>query len=215
MFDRLPVPRLPHEIGLPLLIVAGIVLLLFGWKLYRVMMVMIVVVAGGLLAAWLARTRGLWVMLAAGLPAGLIGGHLSLTFERYGVFVLGCVAGVAPVFASEAYFFSNHAMYFAALAIGLITGSLAVLFWKPGIILSLSIIGATAIERGVILGAEYFRPGLGEGIVARYNLPLSLAFLGLVLIGVIEQYRLPVLAPKFDTTEQESQGRELTEEAQG
>jgi len=183
------VPRLPEWIGLPLLLVAGVVFLLFGWRLYRVVMVMVVVMAGGLVAAWVVRHWGLWAMLGVGLPAGLVSGILSMHFERYGVFMLGGAAGAAPVLASQAYFFSDHNMYFAALACALIAGSLAVLFWRPGIVFSLSVLGATCIERGIILGAERFRAGLGVRIVTSYNLPLSLIYLGLILLGVIEQYR--------------------------
>jgi len=204
MFGRTPIPRLPPEVGLPLLIIAGIVLLLFGWRLYRLLLVVIAVLAGGLAAAWIVRTRGLWAMLGAGLPAGLACGLLSQFFERYGVFMVGVAAGAAPVFASEAYFFSDHAMYFAALACGLIAGSLAVILWKPAIILCFSVLGATMVERSVFLAAEHFRPGLGVQVISQYNLHLCLSYLALILMGVLVQYRearrvaAPVLTPKED-----------------
>ena len=189
MLHQIKLPHLPQAAGLSLLIVAGVVLLLFGWRLYRVLLVMIVVAGAGLLAAWLVRGMGMWGMLVVGLPVGFLCGLASATFERYGVFAMGCVAGAAPILDSRVYFFSDHSMYAAALATGLIAGSLAVLFWRPGIILCLSVLGAVCVERGALLVSEHIRPGLGEAIIAQNNLALSLILLGLILLGVLVQDR--------------------------
>jgi hypothetical protein len=168
---------------------AGLVLLLFGWRLYRVLLVMVSVCVTGLAAAWAVRRWGTAAMLAVGAPLGALGGLLSRYVERYGVFLIGGAAGAAPVLDSRVYFFSDHTMYFAALASALIAGSLAVLFWRPGIILSFSVLGAVFLERGALLLAEQARPGLGERIVGQYQVALCLTLLGMVLLGVLAQDR--------------------------
>ena len=179
--------RFAPGLGGLLLVVVGLVFIAIGWRLYRVLLVSFGVVALGSVVAWMTRSSGVFVMLALGVPVGIIGGLLSYRFERYGVFVLGGMASAAPVLASEIYFMSNHTMYFSAIAGFLVTGSLAVMFWKPAIILSMCVIGATLVERGVLVVMESLRPGLGLRVAVHHNLLICLVFLGLILVGILIQ----------------------------
>ena len=188
MFEHLALPNLFRGAAGVVLALCGWVFIAYGWRLYRVLLVAVCVAVGGSIAAWLTRGHGKAIMLAVGLPIGTISGLLAVYFERYGVFLIGGMASAGPILASQAFFSSDHTMYFAALAGFLITGSLGVLFWKPAIVLSMSAIGATLVGRGALLLMVACRPSLGRLVLARYNLAMCLTFLGLVLVGILLQY---------------------------
>lgn len=173
-----------------LLAAAGLALLALGWRAYRVLLVAVGVFATGLLVARLVERAGVLAMLAAGVPAGVFGGLLTNRFERYGVFFLGGAASATLVLFHADYFMSNHTMYFSAVLCFLLTGSLAVLFWKPGIILSMCVLGATFAERGTLIVLDTFRPGMALYVAAQHNLAMTTAFLCLVLAGILVQYRV-------------------------
>ena len=189
MLASLTVPPALRGVAAFALPLIGLLLLTFGWRIYRTVLVMCAVIIGGLAAAALARGHGVVLMLAVGLPVGALCGRVALHFERYAVFVIGGVAGALPVLNSYAFFYTNHTMYAVALGAFLIIGSLTVLFWKPAIVFSISAIGAALVEKGLLMIADRLRPGLGYHLIANQNLALCGLFLLLTLVGVALQYR--------------------------
>ena len=175
-------------VGLGLLLAGGgAVCLVVGWRIYRVLLVAFGTLAAGALAASLTSDFGTLVMLGLGVPVGAFGGLLAARIERFGVFVLGGLAGAVPILVNADFFLSNHTMYFAALICFLLAGSLAVLFWKPAIVLSMCIVGATLVERGVMILLEAAQPGLALRVSSEHNLAVTLVFLALLLVGLVTQ----------------------------
>jgi len=179
--------RLMASGGLALL-VCGVVYLLWGWRLYRVLLVATVVVVSGVAAGLVARECDVPPLLAA-MPVGILCGLCAVWIERFGAFVLGGLSLAAPLADARACFASTHVYLFALIAGFLIAGSLAVVFLRPVMILATSVVGACCIERGVLFLASAARPGIGGYLIRVYPAGFVFIFFGLVVVGILYQTR--------------------------
>ena len=173
---------------LVLLAVMGLVYLLLGWRFYRFVLVLTLVLVGGALGAAVADHFGihpLWLALPLGVAAGL----LVVWIERIGAFVLGGLAGAVPVIASQTYFSSATTFNLAVIAAFLIMGSFTVLFLQPMIVLGTSVIGAATIEHVGLLLVARIRPELAYRIVTQFPAVVVGVFFAMVVIGILCQTR--------------------------
>jgi len=142
-----------QQIPPALLISPGALYLFFGWQLYRVTLVVAGAVFGAFVGAGAAHLAALApsgqiVMVVVG---GALVGGLALFVERMALFILGGLAGVALAMLATAMFETEVAFLFWAIMMFLAGGSCAVKFTKPLVIFSSSLLGGTALLRGVAM----------------------------------------------------------------
>ncbi len=144
-------------------IVGGLVLLVAGWKLYRLMVILPGLIIGGLIGMGLGATESeLYAMLGLLLGAAL-GGYLALMVHVVAIFLAGG-AIVAALVASAANTVDPVTLVVAGLVGGAIM--LALYYWL--IVFVTAAIGAAAFGTGV---------GLGPAIIV-----------GLAILGAFVQF---------------------------
>ncbi len=168
-------PDLSHPTPLISLLV-GVLLLLFGRKLFWLFVAAIGFAAGLQLAPHLMHNPPDWMALAAGLVLGLLGAVLAFLVQKIAVAVAGFIAGGHIATSLMAAFVATHAQYSAlSFIIGGIVGAL----------LLLALFDWALIVFSSVAGAEL--------IVSNLHLPTtgaSLVFLGLTIAGIIAQAAL-------------------------
>ena len=183
-----------HAAGPPvagvLLLGIGLLYLLWGWRLYRLVLVITLVLVGGAIGGGVARQFG-WHPLWLGLPFGVIAGLLVAWAERFGAFVLGGMAGVLPVIVSRPYFATPHTYAFAVLAAFLLAGSFTVIYLHPMIVLASAFVGAACMENAVLIVLEAALPGFTYRVVNRYPALMIGPFFAIVVVGILHQTRTP------------------------
>ena len=142
-----------QQIPPALLIFPGALYLFFGWQLYRVTLVVAGAVFGAFVGASAAHFASLapsgQIMMVVG--GGVVVGGLALFMKRMALFILGGLAGTALVMLAAAMFETEVAFLFWAIMMFLAGGSCAVKFTKPLVIFSTSLLGGTAVLRGVAM----------------------------------------------------------------
>jgi hypothetical protein len=82
-------------------IVAGIVLLFVGRKVYWLLVALTGFVVGSVLAAQLFPTQSVWVALVLGLLVGALGAVLAILISKLAVFMAGFLGGGYLVYAGS------------------------------------------------------------------------------------------------------------------
>jgi hypothetical protein len=164
----------------------GLLLLLFGWRTYRVSLVTIGVLIGGGIGTALAALVNLHPLLFA-LPLGILAGVAAVMMEKVGAFFIGGLVGAIPIIVLRAEFQSTAAFYAAAGLGFLIAGIMAIFLWKPVIVVFLSLLGAAFIANGLALTAERLSPGKAEAFVSDHPVLILAAVLLLAVLGVFFQ----------------------------
>jgi len=175
-----------------ILIGGGIVFLFFGWGLYRVSLVSWGVLIGGSIGAGIALglRYGFSIhvpTLVLSIPLGIMMGLIALKLEKVGAFFVGGLCGAIPLLSGRTVLGEGYGIYVAAGLAFLLGGILAVLFWKPMIILSLSVIGAFLVAHGALYGDEAFSSGNLRGIAAAHPYWTATAVGLLTFVGVYFQ----------------------------
>ena len=167
--------RVPTELGTPLLVILGLVLLLFGRKLYWAF----IAIAGFLLgmalgAEWLA-DKEQWVRILAAVLAGLAGAVLAIVVQRLAFAIGGFFAG-GYLAMSLAARLSNggdpHSQIWMIVG-GIIGAIVAAMVLDWAIIVLSSLAGAVAI-------LSPFAPKMSDQV-------LTLVFLLITVIGIVIQ----------------------------
>ena len=163
------------------LAVAGVALLVLGWRLFWLFVGVVGFAAGLKAAQWVFGPQPFWMLWTAGLICGMIGAMLALFFQKLAIAIGGFVAG--STIASHLVLTLGHDPGVWIALIGGVVGavSLYLLFDWALIILS-SVAGATFIIDAI-------------GRHAPYSPVLSAA---LIAAGVIFQARLLIVARKID-----------------
>jgi hypothetical protein len=187
---------IPVKILIPALALAGLLLLLFGWYVYRIAMTAAMVVMGGIGGMWLAQHWG-WPPLPVALIAGLICGILSGAVEKLGAFLLGGSTGVALVYSVRELFQHLHNQYVAEIIAFLVLGALTVIFFRPLVTFIFAALGAICIVHSALIYAESSNPGLGRRIITDYPSAIITIFFILLITGILFQMRgKPAEKPK-------------------
>src|SRR5881392_361586 len=151
----------------------GIVILLFGRKLFWLCVAAVGFAAGVEIAPHLVNEPSSLMALIIALVLGLIGALLALFLQKIAIAVLGFLAGGKLAGAIAAAFLVHYAQYSTIIfAVGGLVGAilLLVLFDWALIIVS-SLIGAHLIQSAIVL------PPSGSTIV----------FIGLAVVGIVVQ----------------------------
>lgn len=165
---RLPIPIIS--------VCIGIAVLLFGRRLFWLLVAAVGFAAGVELAPWLVHEPSSILVITAALVLGFIGALLALFLQKIAVAVVGFVAGGRLAVAIITAFVVQHETTFAlTFLIGGIVGALVfLLLFDWALIVTSSLVGAHLITSAVTL------PQTGATIV----------FIVLTIIGIVVQTRL-------------------------
>src|SRR5713101_1350680 len=151
----------------------GVIILLFGRKLFWLCVAAVGFAAGVEIAPHLVNEPSALLALTVALVLGLIGALLALFLQKVAIAVLGFLAGGKLATAIAAAFFVHYAQYSTIIfVIGGIIGAillLAVFGWA--LIIVSSFIGAYLIQSAILL------PPTGS----------TLVFIGLAIVGIFVQ----------------------------
>src|SRR5213593_2571676 len=151
----------------------GVVILLFGRKLFWLCVAAIGFAAGVELAPHLVQDPSALLSLTIALLLGIIGALLALFLQKIAIAVLGFLAGGKLAGAIAAAFFVHYAQHSTIIFVvgGVIGAILLLVLFDWALIVLSSLIGAHLIQSAIIL------PSSGSTIV----------FIGLAVIGVLVQ----------------------------
>jgi len=151
----------------------GIVVLLFGRKLFWLCVAAVGFLAGVELAPHLVNEPSTLLQLTVAIVLGLIGALLALLLQKIAIAVFGFLAGGKLAGAIAAAFFVHYAQYSTIIFVvgGLIGAILLLTLFDWALIVVSSLIGAHLIQNAIVL------PPSGSTVV----------FLGLAVIGILIQ----------------------------
>ncbi len=136
----LPLPLLP--IG----ILAGAIFLIAGSRIFKVVVIILMFIGGGIFA-YKVSSGNVLIAIAAAVGAGLIAYPLHFLF---GVLLTGLAFG--GVVSQVLYYLTGFPMSVVGFAVGMLLGiALGVIFFKPAIIFTTSMISAAVITLSVLL----------------------------------------------------------------
>lgn len=166
-------------------IIVGLVLLLFGRRLYWLFVAGIGFLTGLALVPDLIPGRPEWLVLAAALVFAIVGAFVAILAQRLTVGLIGFVAGggIGLLLLRALGFGGDAPGWIAYLIAGVIGVALMLALFDWALILLSSLAGANLIVAGV---------------VARFHLPQAIALvllIGLVLVGVVVQAQRPGESP--------------------
>lgn len=155
-------------------IVAGLVLLIVGRKLYWLFVAIAGFYVGIEVAHALVSGQPQWVVWLIAAAAGVIGALLAILFQRVAFALGGFYAGAYLALVAAERFLPGAAGPLTAIIGGLLGAVAAALIMDWAIIVLSSMVGAALIVSSIGLG----------------NLGSLLAYVGLVAIGIIVQAQL-------------------------
>src|SRR6059036_4253456 len=151
----------------------GIVILLFGRKLFWLCVAAVGFAAGVEIAPHLVNEPSPLLQLTVALVLGLIGALLAFLLQKIAVAVVGFLAGGKLASAIAAAFFVHYSQYSTIIFVvgGLIGAMLLLFLFDWALIVVSSFIGAHMIQNAIVL------PPSGS----------TLVFIGLAIIGIFVQ----------------------------
>lgn len=181
-------PQVPPPIAACLMLGAGVILLFYGWRAYKVALVVVGALLGAALGAALARKLHIHPVIVA-LPMALAAGIAALMLQKVGVFLAGGACGLLLV-ASARGMFQNEWGFYVTAALAFTVGALLALYlWRPMITVSLALIGASLIAGGLIAVADMIKPGRATKLVEGHPFWLTAAMIAAAVFGVYFQTR--------------------------
>jgi hypothetical protein len=151
----------------------GIVILLFGRKLFWLCVAAVGFAAGVEIAPHLVNEPSPLLALTVALVLGIIGALLALFLQKIAIAVLGFLAGGKLAGAIAAAFFVQYAQHSTVVFVigGIVGAILLLVLFDWALIVVSSLIGAHLIQSAIVL------PASGSTIV----------FIGLVVLGILVQ----------------------------
>ena len=151
----------------------GVVILLFGRKLFWLCVAAVGFAAGVEIAPHLVHEPSPLLALTVALVLGLIGALLALFLQKIAIAVLGFLAGGKLAGAIAGAFFVQYAQYSTVIFVvgGIIGAILLLVLFDWALIVVSSLIGAHLIQSTIVL------PPSGSTIV----------FIGLAILGIVVQ----------------------------
>ncbi len=176
------------------MLVGGLLSLLYGYRSYKV----VVVVGTALLGAYIGRfflyphLPEKYAMLAP-LGLGLLGALVALPVQKVMVFLAGASVGflsLGPVVAEmiwKAPEGPTPTQYLvAAVAAFLVMGVLALVLFKPVLIIATGMFGATLVLSGMVHMVEAFSETPSD-LYQTYPQELAWTFVGIAVVGAVFQ----------------------------
>ncbi len=156
-------------------LIAGVVLLVFGRRLFWLFVAACGFVAGLSLAPQITTTQPHWKILLIALALGILGALLGLLFERLAIAVAGFLAGAYIAIRMLVVLDLQGALaLWVALVIGGLIGALLL-----GMVFDWSLIGLSSVSGAfLIVDAAHLSPSSGRGFFL---------WVGLLAFGVVVQ----------------------------
>jgi hypothetical protein len=153
-------------------VVAGLTLLLVGWRLYRFGVVLPGFLVGAGCGAWLSyQVLEMWQAAIVGLIAGgLIGALLSIVLHNLAVFAIGAIAAVYILNEVWSLLSDNSPNAILLLVIGIIGGVVLLAMSKHWMILLSSIVGATMLAWGIPTNIWLMFIFFSFGVIVQYSI---------------------------------------------
>lgn len=184
----------------------GVLLLLWGWRFFKPLAILCMIIVGGLLGAAamvLINQPGLWLvgMLGGAVVLGVLAWPLTRILYTLWAMFLGVVLGTAVsaiILVGLNLPELTIVPWIGAIAGALLLGTIMVLFFRPCIILLTSFQGAVIVVQcsvALLLNSPKSRPWITK-VVSEY--PVALLALGLCLfiLGFVFQIRNDLAAIK-------------------
>jgi hypothetical protein len=176
------------------MLVVGLLSLLYGWKLYRVLLVFSVGLAAGCLTWYfLSPHVGQNTALFISAGAGLLGALLAIPIQQTAVFLFGATLGfvsLGPVIADLIWRAPNGptpTQYLIAGGVAFVAmGIFALLVFRPAMIIATSMFGAALVLAAAVHVIEAFSTGK-TNVYGHYPEVMACAFAALMVLGVIVQ----------------------------
>jgi hypothetical protein len=175
---------LPGIVVAAVFLLIGAVLVFWGWRLYRVALVLLGAALGALVGLCLAPELGVAAIFVA-LPLAIFCAILALVFQNAGVFLLGGLWGAYLVLKAPPMFETPAARYLVVALTFLVIGLLAVLLWRPMVTFLIAMCGAALIARAVEFGADQFKPGVAKEWAHQHP---WIVFIALMIVAGIGLY---------------------------
>jgi hypothetical protein len=179
-----------HPVAAAILIIIGVGLLLYGFRIYKGLVIAVYACVGVVLGQMLAEAMGFNTLL------GMIGGAIVLGLLAWPLYMIGWSLLGGAVFAAlgaltAAMFTTSEVGIIAAAGVAAALGiALTILLMRPLIIIVTSLVGATVLVEGA-LALCLLAPDFGDKIIAFVEpRPLAQAILVAVpaSIGIILQF---------------------------
>ena len=176
------------------MLIAGLLSLLYGYRVYK----LVVVVATGLVGAYVG-----WTFLYPRLPEkyaflaplvlGLLGALAALPMQKMMVFLVGAAVGfvslgpvVAEVIWKRPEGPTSSEYLIAGIVVFLAMGIMALLLFKPVVIIATSMFGSTLVLSAVVTLVEKTSEA-PKGLYQTYPRELAWIFVGITVVGVAFQ----------------------------
>ena len=212
------VKSVPPDIIVGATLAGGFVLLFFGWRLYQIALVSIGVLWGGALGALIA--IGLRIAfeinippIVLAIPLGVVMGLLTPKLQKIGAFIVGGLCGAIPILATQPAEVPGNAVWLAAGVAFLLCGILAVLLWRPMIVLSLAVIGSKLLVVGTFGAADRLGHPVLREKAADYPYVVAAAMGVLTLLGVLFQMRKELGEDEEEKKPEKKDKKESAEDA--
>ena len=177
-----------------IMFLGGLVFLLYGWRVYRVLLVIACALTAGYLGWYFLHPRlpeGIAFLVP--LLIGLLGGFAAIPIQRVVVFLVAGTAGflsLGPVVAELVWRAPEgptptHYLLCGAGAF-VIMGFLGLILFKPVMVIATSMFGATLLLSAAVHVAETF-PEHRTSIYAKYPNEMAWIYAGVTIVGVLFQ----------------------------
>ena len=179
-----------------LMLACGLVYLVYGWKIFKVLVVVNAALLGAAVGAWAGGKLGGNMPIYGGIAGSLLLGALSWPLMKYAVSLMGALAGAVLGYGLWNYVAkaagSNVDKYaWVGALVGLIVlGLLAFIIFRATIIVFTTFQGAIMAVSGalgILLKQEWCSNGLTNAMKANTHL-LPLFFLVPAVIGIVVQH---------------------------
>jgi len=189
-----PITCVPPSVLGAMLFGLGVMLLLFGWQVYRISLVVLGVLVGGAIGGGLAFLVKLPMIILA-LPIGILVGLLAGRLEKVGAFLVGGLCSALWILSSPAPVTDRIGLYVAAGLAFIVTGLLAVMLWRPMVIVSMAVTGSWLLVSALVTGTEPFSPGTLRQMASRRPMWTAIVMALVTLTGIGFQARSSAQEP--------------------
>jgi hypothetical protein len=141
--------------------VVGAIFVFWGWKIYRVALVVMGALVGCAIGAAIAAPLGIAALLVA-IPLALFCAMLAVFVQRLAVFLIAGLWAALLVLGARELIHAEAARFLAAAGAFFVVGGVAVLLWRPVITFLLGMFGAWLVANAVAMTADTLRAGAWE-----------------------------------------------------